>query len=60
MELWLGKELCELVFFYIYNRINPDGSINGLVDDSGNEIILETPTDLWLLIKHIQSNKKKK
>jgi hypothetical protein len=60
LELWLGKELCELVFFYIYNRINPDGSINGLVDDSGNEIILETPTDLWLLIKHIQSNKKKK
>lgn len=60
LELWLGKELCELVFFYIYDRINPDGSMNGLMDENGNEIILETPTDLWLLIKHIQSNKKKK
>ncbi len=60
LELWLGKELCELVFFYLYDRMNPDGSMNGLMDDEGNEIILQTPTDLWFLIKKIQSAKKKK
>jgi hypothetical protein len=60
LELWLGKELVELVFFYIYDRINPDGTMNGLLDDEGNEIILETPTDLWFLIKKVQSTKKKK
>ena len=60
LELWLGKEVCELVFFYLYDRMNPDGTMNGLMDDENNEIILETPTDLWLLIKKIQSAKKKK
>jgi hypothetical protein len=60
LELWLGKEVCELVFFYLYDRMNPDGTMNGLMDDEDNEIILETPTDLWLLIKKIQSAKKKK
>jgi len=60
LELWLGKELCELVFFYLYDRMNPDGTMNGLMDDEGNEIILESPTDLWLLIKRVQSAKKKK
>ena len=60
LELWLGKELVELVFFYLYDRINPDGTMNGLMDDEGNEIILESPTDLWLLIKKVQSAKKKK
>jgi hypothetical protein len=34
--------------------------MNGLMDEEGNEIILETPTDLWLLIKKVQSTKKKK
>ena len=35
---------------------------NGYVDGGvvGNEIILQTPTDLWYLIKKIQSTKKKK
>ena len=60
LELWLGKELCELVFFYLYDRLNPDGTMNGLMDDEGNEIILESPTDLWLLIRKIQTSKKKK
>ena len=60
LELWLGKELVELVFFYLYDRINPDGTMNGLMDDEGNEIILESPTDLWLLIRKIQTAKKKK
>jgi len=31
-----------------------------LMDDEGNEVILESPTDLWLLIRKIQSTKKKK
>jgi hypothetical protein len=30
------------------------------MDDEGNEVILESPTDLWLLIRKIQSTKKKK
>jgi hypothetical protein len=46
-----GNELSELLFFYIYERLNPDGSINVLVDEEGNKIILQNPSDLYLLMQ---------
>lgn len=58
--LWLGKEACELIFFYLYDRMNPDGSINELVDADGETVLLTTPMELWFLIKKIQGTKKKK
>lgn len=45
-----GKDNYELIMFYLYERINPDGSINILVDDNGDEVALETLDDLWVLI----------
>ena len=49
-----GKEICEVIFFYLYERINEDGSTNELVDEDGNIVPLVSPTDLWYLIKIIQ------
>jgi hypothetical protein len=60
LMMHFGKEACELIFFYLYDRIAPDGSVNELVDENGNSVILASPTDLWFLIKQIQGNKKKK
>jgi hypothetical protein len=60
MLLWLGKEACELVFFYLYDRLNPDGSINELLDEEGNTVLLTSPTELWFLIKQVQSTKSTK
>jgi hypothetical protein len=60
MMLYLGKDASELIFFYLYDRVNPDGSINELMGEDGNTILLTSPTDLWFLIKHIQGTKKKK
>lgn len=54
-ELYFGKEGHELISFYLYERINPDGSINELMDESGNIVPLNTPTDLWELLKLSQS-----
>jgi len=45
-----GKEVSELVYFYLYERINSDGSINNLMDDKGNNIVLNNIGDLWGLI----------
>jgi hypothetical protein len=61
-ELHFGREACELIYFYLYDRINPDGSENELVDDDGNYVSLSSPNDLWFVIKMTQerSNKKKK
>lgn len=56
--LQYGKEIAELIFFYVYERLNPDGTINSLQDQNGNEIILDTPFDLWNLVDKIKKSKK--
>ena len=50
-----GKQAAEVIFFYVYERMNPDGSINELRDANDNPIILSTPTDLWDLINVIKN-----
>jgi len=52
--LHFGKEACELIFFYIYERLNPDGTANSVEDLEGNTIPLNSPEDLWELIKLTQ------
>jgi hypothetical protein len=54
LGLLYSKEACELIFFYLYERINEDGSTNELVDEDGNIVTLVSPTDLWYLVKIIQ------
>ena len=52
--LHFGKEACELIFFYIYERLNPDGTANEVADMEGNAIPLNSPEDLWELVKLTQ------
>jgi hypothetical protein len=52
--LHFGKEACELIFFYIYERLNPDGTANDVEDMDGHVIPLKTPEDLWELVKLTQ------
>lgn len=60
MDIHYGKEPCELIFFYLYERVSPDGSINQLTDDNNNVMLLNSPEDLWALIKMVQNNPVKK
>jgi hypothetical protein len=57
-----GKEASEIIFFYVYERINPDGTVNELADQDNNVVALNNPTDLWMLVNHIKNktNKPKK
>lgn len=45
-----GKEVAELINFYIYERSNYDGSSNYLSDLDGKKIPLENAEDLWNLV----------
>jgi hypothetical protein len=54
MLMMFGKEACELIFFYLYERMNPDGTANELVDLDNNPVTLNSPTDLWNLVKLTQ------
>ena len=44
----------------IYNGINPDGSVNELRDEKDNVVLLTSPSDLWDVVKLIQSKGKRK
>lgn len=48
--LYLGKDGFELVSFYLYDRINPDGTVNYLLDENQKEVKLETAEDLFNLL----------
>jgi hypothetical protein len=54
-----GKEASELIFFYVYERINPDGSVNALADVNGDIVPMNGPSDLWELIEYIRNKKTK-
>ena len=50
--LHFGKDGAELISYYLWDRLDPEGQINTLTDEDGKEIILENAQDLWnLLIK---------
>lgn len=57
IELHFGKEAAEIIFFYLYDRIGPDGDENVLEDEEGNAYPLHSPADLWRLIQ--KTDKKK-
>ena len=54
-----GKEAAEIIFFYVYERINPDGTINNLVDQNNEVVPINSPSDLWYLVNHIKNKTKK-
>lgn len=51
--LHYGESCAELIAFYLYDRRNADGSINPLVDQNGQEILLQNPYELWNLMVSI-------
>jgi hypothetical protein len=55
MLMQFGKQAAEVIFFYVYERMNPDGSINELRDVNDNPIVLNSPSDLWDLINVIRN-----
>jgi hypothetical protein len=48
--LHFGNACSDVIAFYLYDRQNPDGTLNPILDDNDNEIILENPYDLWNLL----------
>ena len=45
-----GEACSEVIAFYLYDRQNPDGTLNPILDENDTEIILENPYDLWNLL----------
>lgn len=48
--LHFGKEGAELISWYLWERLNPDGTINPVLDEEGNQIHINTPAELWSVL----------
>ena len=54
--LYFGKEGYEVVSFYLYEKWNPDGSINELFDDEDNIVPSTTPEDIWNILMKLKND----
>jgi hypothetical protein len=57
--LHFGKEGFEVVNFYLYDKFNPDGSLNELYDDEEKIVPSETAEDIWNILIKLKSNNEK-
>ena len=54
--LHFGKEGFELISWYLYEKINPDGSFNELFDDDGKIVPSTTPEDIWNILVNLKAS----
>ena len=54
--LHFGKEGAEIIGYFLWEKENPDGTINVLETEDGEQVTLETAVDLWNLLLRINPN----
>jgi hypothetical protein len=54
--LHFGKEGFELISWYLYEKINPDGSFNEIQNDEGEIVPSDTPEDIWNVLVNIKAS----
>jgi hypothetical protein len=50
LYMGFGPECSELLSYYLWDRIMPDGAVVPLYDEQGGEIVLNSAYDLWDLV----------
>lgn len=58
--LHFGKGGADLISYYLWERLSPDGEINPLVDIEGKEVYLENAEELWNLLILIDGSDEQK
>ena len=54
--LHFGKEGFELISWYLYEKINPDGTFNEIQNDEGEIVPSDTPEDIWNVLVNIKAS----
>ena len=55
LEMLYGETGKEIIYFYVFERLNSDGTVNPLKDKTGNPIFLNNENDLWFLINNLKN-----
>lgn len=50
-----GKNAADFIIFYVYDRINDDGTINSLEGPGGFHYQLNNPMDLWEIVQQVRN-----
>ena len=53
------KDGFEVINFYLYDKFNPDGSLNELYDDEEKIVPSETAEDIWNILSKLKSDNEK-
>lgn len=56
LYMHFGQNSFELISWYIYERVNQDGTQNHLLDENNNQIFISNPYELYDLICRINPN----
>ena len=57
--LHFGKEGYELISFYLYEKWNPDGTVNELFDDNDEIVPSTTAEDIWNILVKLKNDNEK-
>lgn len=57
--LHFGKEGYEVISFYLYEKFNPDGTVNELYDEENKVVPSTTPEDIWAIIMKLKNDNEK-
>jgi hypothetical protein len=57
--LHFGKDGFEVINFYLYDKFNPDGTVNELYDDEDKVVPSTTPEDIWIILSKLKSDNEK-
>ena len=57
--MW-GGSIYEIITYYLYERLNLDGSLNGIIETNGEgietEVFLKTPEELYNYLVQVNPN----
>lgn len=54
IELHFNPKQTNLIYWFLYDRMNPDGTVEQFIDENNEIIPLDTPDDLYEFIKNIK------
>ena len=54
--LHFGKEGYELITWYLYEKISPDGELQELFNDEGEIVPSTTPDDIWNILVKLKAD----
>ena len=53
LHMRFGPKCADIIAFYLYDRLNQDGTVNPLIVNGQHEVMLNNPYDLWDFLKKV-------